>query len=95
MRKGFFKILISLIFVANLGFAEYVIEGGKIYYKDKDFKSLVFKEKETRNSEQLRKEIFYPDMESFKILDGIMLLTRIVYFFIIPILQDRIQILRM
>ena len=69
MRKGFFKILISLIFVANLGFAEYVIEGEKIYYKDKDFKSLVFKEKETRNSEQLRKEIFYPDMESFKILD--------------------------
>ena len=69
MKKGFFKILISLIFVANLGFAEYVIEGEKIYYKDKDFKSLVFKEKETRNSEQLRKEIFYPDMESFKILD--------------------------
>ena len=69
MRKGFFKILISLIFVANLGFAEYVTEGGKIYYKDKNFKSLVFKVKESRNSEQLRKEIFYPDMESFKILD--------------------------
>lgn len=69
MKKGFFKILISLIFVANLGFAEYVTEGGKIYYKDKNFKSLVFKVKESRNSEQLRKEIFYPDMESFKILD--------------------------
>lgn len=35
MRKEFFKILISLIFVANLGFAEYVIEGEKFIIKIK------------------------------------------------------------
>jgi putative membrane protein len=67
MKKGFFKILISLIFVANLGFAEYVTEGGKIYYNEDYHKTLVVKRIDDEKSEKYLTKS--PDLKSFKILN--------------------------
>jgi len=67
MRKEFLKTLISLIFVANLGFAEYVIEGGKIYYNEDYHKTLVVKRIDDEKSEKYLTKS--PDLKSFKILN--------------------------
>ena len=67
MRKEFFKILISLIFVANLGFAEYVTERGKIYYNEDYHKTLVVKRIDDEKSEKYLTKS--PDLKSFKILN--------------------------
>ena len=65
MRKEFFKILISLIFVANLGFAEYVTERGKIYYNEDYHKTLVLKRIDDEKSEKYLTKS--PDLKSFKV----------------------------
>ena len=67
MRSTVLRILGLLILIVNVGFSEYIIENGKIYYNEDYHKTLVIKRIDDEKSEKyLTKN---PDLKSFKILN--------------------------
>ena len=62
--KKFFRMLGLIIFIGNIGFAEYTVKDGKVYWDDELVVKYV-------NGVFNQHNKFLPDVESFKILkDG-------------------------
>ena len=67
MRSTVLRILGLLILIVNVGFSEYIIENGKIYYNEDYHKTLVVKRIDDEKSEKYLTKS--PDLKSFKILN--------------------------